>query len=42
MKLTLKEAIEVLQKEINWCLDYPDKELNNDQQMGFVNGLRQA
>jgi len=42
MKLNLSEAIEILQKEIVWCLDHPDKELNNDQQMGFMNGLRQA
>jgi hypothetical protein len=42
MKLTLKEATYILQKEILWCLDNPDKELTQDQQMGFMNGIRQA
>ena len=42
MKLTLTEVCNILQTEINWCLDHPDPELNNDQQMGFMNGLRQA
>lgn len=42
MKLTLEEVEAILQKEIIWVLDHPDKDLNNDQQMGFMNGLRQA
>jgi hypothetical protein len=42
MKLKIDEVITVLQKEIIWCLDHPDITLNKDQQMGFVNGLRQA
>jgi hypothetical protein len=42
MRLTLKEADDILQAEINWCLDNPDKDLTHDQQMGFMNGLRQA
>jgi hypothetical protein len=42
MKLTLNETINILQKEIIWCLDNPDPDLNKDQQMGFMNGLRQA
>lgn len=42
MKVKLKEAISLLQAEINWCLDNPDPLLNKDQQLGFVNGLRQA
>lgn len=42
MKITLDEAVEILQKEIVWCLDNPDPTLNKDQQMGFMNGLRQA
>jgi len=42
MKLTSKEIDAILQKEINCCLDNPDQELNHDQQMGFMNGLRQA
>ena len=42
MKLSIKEVTDILQNEINWCLDHPDKELTKDQQMGFVNGLRQA
>jgi hypothetical protein len=42
MKLKLNEAINLLQNEIIWCLDHPDPELNKDQQLGFMNGLRQA
>jgi hypothetical protein len=42
MELTKKEIDDLLQAEINWCLDHPDPELNHDQQMGFMNGLRQA
>jgi hypothetical protein len=42
MKLTKQEIYDILQIEINWCLDHPDQELSRDQQMGFVNGLRQA
>jgi len=42
MKLTLKEVNDILQSEINWCLDNPDETLTKDQQMGFVNGLKQA
>jgi hypothetical protein len=42
MRLTLKEADDILQAEINWCLDNPDPDLNHDQRMGFMNGLRQA
>jgi hypothetical protein len=42
MKLTLKEADDILQKEIVWCLEHPDKDLTMDQQLGFMNGLRAA
>ena len=42
MKLRLQETIDLLQNEINWCLDHPDNQLNKDQQYGFMNGLRQA
>jgi hypothetical protein len=42
MKLTAKDIDQLIQAEINWCLDNPDRDLNHDQQMGFVNGLRQA
>lgn len=42
MKLKLDETINILQQEINWCLDHPDKDLSKDAQMGFMNGLRQA
>ena len=40
--LSPEELIQVIQTEIVWCLDHPDTELNHDQQMGFMNGLRQA
>jgi hypothetical protein len=42
MILTKKDIEGILQAEIVWCLDHPDATLNHDQQMGFVNGLRQA
>lgn len=52
MKLTIDEALEILQKEIEWCLNNPyfqsdrDKQLGvsltQDQQRGFMMGLRQA
>mgnify|MGYP001615771090 CR=1 FL=1 len=42
MYLTMQEAQDLLQAEIVWCLDHPDAELTHDQQMGFMNGLRQA
>jgi hypothetical protein len=42
MRLTSKDIKGLIQIEINWCLDNPDRDLNHDQQMGFVNGLRQA
>ncbi len=42
MRLNLQNIQKILQQEINWCLDHPDNELNLDQQMGFMNGLRQA
>lgn len=40
--MKIDEAIQLLQNEINWCLDHPDPELTHDQRMGFVNGLKQA
>jgi hypothetical protein len=42
MKLTLKDVDDILQKEIVWCLEHPDKDLTMDQQLGFMNGLRAA
>lgn len=42
MKLTLEESTAILQQEIEWCLENPDPLLNHDQQMGFINGLKQA
>lgn len=42
MRLKPKDIIGLIQIEINWCLDNPDKDLTHQQQMGFVNGLRQA
>jgi hypothetical protein len=42
MIVTKEELARLIQSEIDWCLDNPSKELNQDQQMGFMNGLRQA
>lgn len=42
MKFKADEIVALLQTEINWCLDHPSTELTYEQQMGFLNGLRQA
>ena len=42
MKMKLEEATQLFQNEIIWCLEHPDPLLNKDQQIGFMNGLRQA
>ncbi len=36
------EAIQVLRREIEWCVSHPDATLSTDFQRGFVGGLRQA
>ena len=40
--ISSEEAIQLFQNEITWCLDHPDPMLNKDQQIGFMNGIRQA
>ncbi len=42
MKLKTDEVVALFQAEINWCLDHPSAELTQEQQLGFMNGLRQA
>jgi hypothetical protein len=42
MKLTLKEAVDLLEKEVQWCLEHPELEVSEDARVGFINGLRQA
>jgi|SRR6185503_8387619 len=42
MILTLKQANEILQKEIDEYLGNPDNEDPREMQVGFANGLRQA
>ena len=42
MKLELKDVIEILNTEINWCIDNPDKAFHKDYRKGFTNGLIQA
>lgn len=42
MRLKLEDAVCILQNEISWCRDHPDPKLTQDQQTGFMNGLRQA
>lgn len=34
--------IEVIGKEIKWCIEHPDDNLSADYRKGFVNGLIQA
>jgi hypothetical protein len=41
-KRMIDELDRVIQQEIAWCLDHPDKELTEEHQTGFMNGLRQA
>jgi hypothetical protein len=42
MKLKLNNVEDILQTEITWCLDHPDTNLTMQEQIGFMNGLRQA
>jgi hypothetical protein len=39
-KIGKEELYRLLQREIDWCLDNPSEELTQDQQMGFMNGIR--
>lgn len=41
---TIKALIIMLQNEINWCYDHPQPvdARSDDEQAGFVKGLRQA
>lgn len=40
--MTLKEQIELLEKEIDWCLEHPATNLSKQFQTGFVAGIQQA
>lgn len=42
MKLTLKEAQTILQKEIDWCKANPKKGITKIFRNGFCAGLKQA
>lgn len=36
------KEIKLLEKEIDWCLEHPARNLSKDFQKGFVFGLKQA
>ena len=38
----LKDAVQLLRNEIQWCHNNPDDDLTEDYQKGFVAGLAQA
>ena len=42
MKLKLDDIIEILNTEIVWCLDHPEKAFHKEYRKGFTNGLIQA
>ena len=37
-----KKVIEILNKEIKWCNEHPDKAFHKEYRKGFINGLIQA
>lgn len=41
-KIEHSDAIQVLEKEIKWCIDNPDSAFHPEYRKGFVNGLIQA
>ena len=42
MKLKLKDIMQILDDEIRWCDDHPDKAFHKEYRKGFINGLIQA
>lgn len=42
MKLELADVVEMIQKEVDWCLENSDQEPKTNYQVGFIKGLRQA
>lgn len=40
--LKLSEIMEILNKELKWCIDNPDNAFHNEYRKGFQNGLIQA
>ena len=42
MKLKLKDIEQILDKEIEWCRDYPNKTRSRQYRTGFIGGLIQA
>jgi hypothetical protein len=42
MNLSLNEVQNILQSEIIWHLDHPDKELTKEQQNGFLAGIKHS
>ena len=42
MKLEMEDVMKVLNKEIEWCKNNPDKAFHKEYRKGFTNGLIQA
>jgi len=42
MKLDIEDIIKILDKELKWCFDNPDKTFHKEYRKGFTNGLIQA
>lgn len=40
--ITIQDIDIVVKKEIEWCEKFPDPDLSNDYQQGFIKGLQQA
>ena len=41
-QLTKAEIIQILDKEIKWCIDNPNEAFHAEYRKGFINGLIQA
>ena len=37
-----RDIIQIIDKELNWCIENPDEAFHTEYRKGFVNGLIQA
>ena len=42
MLINSDDLAQLIDQEIRWCIDNPDKALHKEYQKGFINGLIQA
>lgn len=41
-KIKLEDIMEILNAEIKWCNEHPDKAFHTEYRKGFINGLIQS